>query len=264
MAFWAWSRTAASNGNADSTINYLEGQAPSTLNDSARALMARVAEYRDDMAGAITTGGTSTAYTLTTFEVFDTLAHLSGNIVGFTVHANNGASPTLNVDSLGAKALRAATGVALAANQLISGSPYVALYNNSNSEFIIIGGVVRSVDIPQGTLMLFQQTSAPTGWTKQTTHDDKALRVVSGTASSGGTSAFSTVFGLTATSGHTIIMSELPSGVIALGGSSRGPTSTSPFEFTLPNSALGSTDNAHTHPIELRVKYVDLIIASKD
>lgn len=45
-----------------------------------------------------------------------------------------------------------------------------------------------------GTLMLFQQTAAPTGWTKQTTHNDKALRVVSGTASSGGTTAFSTVF----------------------------------------------------------------------
>lgn len=45
---------------------------------------------------------------------------------------------------------------------------------------------------PTGTLMLFQQTAAPTGWTKQTTHNDKALRVVSGTASSGGTTAFST------------------------------------------------------------------------
>lgn len=45
-----------------------------------------------------------------------------------------------------------------------------------------------------GTLMLFQQTSAPTGWTKQTTHNNKALRVVSGTASSGGTTAFTTVF----------------------------------------------------------------------
>ena len=35
---------------------------------------------------------------------------------------------------------------------------------------------------PAGTLMLFQQTAAPTGWTKQTTHDNKALRVVSGVA----------------------------------------------------------------------------------
>lgn len=40
--------------------------------------------------------------------------------------------------------------------------------------------------------MLFQQTSAPTGWTKVTTGvDNKALRVVSGTVGSGGTNAFS-------------------------------------------------------------------------
>ena len=48
---------------------------------------------------------------------------------------------------------------------------------------------------PSGTIMLFQQTSAPTGWTKSTTHNDKALRIVSGTASSGGTTAFTSVLG---------------------------------------------------------------------
>jgi hypothetical protein len=45
-----------------------------------------------------------------------------------------------------------------------------------------------------GTVMLFAQTTAPTGWTKSTAHNDKALRVVSGTASSGGSVAFSTAF----------------------------------------------------------------------
>jgi hypothetical protein len=48
--------------------------------------------------------------------------------------------------------------------------------------------------IPPGTVMLFVQTNAPTGWTKSTTHNNKALRVVSGTASSGGTTAFTSVF----------------------------------------------------------------------
>ena len=33
------------------------------------------------------------------------------------------------------------------------------------------------VEIPSGTSMLFQQTAAPTGWTKQTTHNDKAIRL---------------------------------------------------------------------------------------
>lgn len=55
--------------------------------------------------------------------------------------------------------------------------------------------------IESGTLMLFQQTSAPTGWTKQTTHNDKALRVVSGTVSSGGTTAFSTALATPSVSG---------------------------------------------------------------
>lgn len=49
--------------------------------------------------------------------------------------------------------------------------------------------------IPSGTTMLFYQAAAPTGWTKQTTHNDKSLRVVSGTGGgSGGSTAFTSVF----------------------------------------------------------------------
>ena len=52
---------------------------------------------------------------------------------------------------------------------------------------------------PSGTSMLFQQTSAPTGWTKQTTHNDKALRIVTGSVGTGGSVAFSTALGSGAT-----------------------------------------------------------------
>ena len=81
--------------------------------------------------------------------------------------------------------------------------------------------------IPSGTKMLFQQTSAPTGFTKLTTHNNKALRVVSGTASTGGTNSFTnafnsskTVSGTTGTSSvtisgttasHTLTVDEIPS-----------------------------------------------------
>lgn len=47
--------------------------------------------------------------------------------------------------------------------------------------------------IPSGTYMLFDSTNAPTGWTKNTTHNDKALRLVSGSVTTGGSSSFSTV-----------------------------------------------------------------------
>jgi len=81
--------------------------------------------------------------------------------------------------------------------------------------------------IPSGTVMLFVQTAAPTGFTKSTTHNDKALRVVSGSVGTGGSVAFTTAFasnrtasgttGGTAVSisgsvaSHTLATSEIPS-----------------------------------------------------
>ena len=82
---------------------------------------------------------------------------------------------------------------------------------------VTVTGTVDGVDIaafktafdeafPSGTKMLFQQTSAPTGWTKVTSGvDNKALRVVSGAAGSGGTNQFSNTFasvGITANAGN--------------------------------------------------------------
>jgi hypothetical protein len=42
-SIYDWSTTASTNGSADATINFAEGQTPSSVNDSARALMARIA-----------------------------------------------------------------------------------------------------------------------------------------------------------------------------------------------------------------------------
>jgi len=53
-----------------------------------------------------------------------------------------------------------------------------------------VGGVTIAY-FSAGTKMLFNQTSAPTGWTKQTSQNDKALRVVSGTVGTGGTHGLS-------------------------------------------------------------------------
>lgn len=133
LLHYLWSRTAASNATADAQINWAEGQAPSSVNDSARSMMASLAGYRDDIAGAIVTGGTSTAYTVTSYQIFNSLANMSGQVIAFTPHATNGATVTLNVDGLGAKPLRSAPSVELLAGTLIQGTPYTALYNNSDA-----------------------------------------------------------------------------------------------------------------------------------
>ena len=97
ITLYKWSQTAASNATADPSINWQEGQAPSSVNNSARAMMASVAKHRDDIAGAIVTGGTATAYTVSSYEAFDTLTRLGGQIIAFTPHVTNGATVTLNV-----------------------------------------------------------------------------------------------------------------------------------------------------------------------
>jgi hypothetical protein len=130
---------------------------------------------------------------------------------------------------------------------------------------------------PSGTLMLFQQTAAPTGWTKQTTHDNKALRVVSGTASSGGSVNFTTAFASQAVNGTvgntTLSTSQIPSHTHVIGfeaSACTGPffPSFGPGDNSTPRSS-GATGGggAHNHSftgtaINLAVQYVDLIIAS--
>jgi hypothetical protein len=57
--------------------------------------------------------------------------------------------------------------------------------------------------IPQGTPVVFFQANAPTGWTRVTTHNNKALRVVSGTgAGSGGVNTFTGTFSNVPLSGN--------------------------------------------------------------
>jgi microcystin-dependent protein len=161
LLHYLWSRTAASNSTADAQVNWAEGQAPSTVNDSARAMMASLAGYRDDIAGAIATGGTSTAYTVTSYQVFDTLAHMSGQTIAFTPHATNGATVTLNVDGLGAKPLRSAPSVELLAGTLIQGTPYTALYNNSDAVWYLSNFHGNPYNIPLGGSLDYWGTTAP-------------------------------------------------------------------------------------------------------
>ena len=133
---------------------------------------------------------------------------------------------------------------------------------------------------PVGTLMLFQQTSAPTGWTKQTTHNNKALRVVSGAASFGGTTGFTSVFTSRTPTGTvdntTLTTAQIPSHThttattLTGGGSSALPTYNKGNNITT-TSGTGATGGggAHNHgftgtAMDFAVQYVDLIIASKD
>ncbi len=142
---------------------------------------------------------------------------------------------------------------------------------------------------PSGTKMLFQQTAAPTGWTKDTTHNDKALRVVTGSVSSGGTNSFSTSFASYTPAGsvsvtvaeHTLTLSQIPSHShdIEVAGTATSNTRTRIAYTNRSETSFIGTENAggggpHGHPnstgsftgtasTQFDVQYVDLIIATK-
>lgn len=125
--------------------------------------------------------------------------------------------------------------------------------------------------VPSGTKQLFVQTAAPTGWTKDTTHDNKALRVVSGTAGSGGSDAFTTTFGSgKTTAAHTLTTSEMPSHNHSVGfgnvyqtGNTIGGTSNPVSRSTSTGSEGGG--GSHSHNLSgFDLQYVDVIVATKD
>ena len=137
-----------------------------------------------------------------------------------------------------------------------------------------------------GTALLFYQATAPTGWTKSVTNNDKTLRVVSGSTggSAGGTTAFSTVFanqtptittsGLSAAA-TTLSQTQIPSHTHTVwnnwttGGTGAGQNAPSGTANTGGTGGGGS----HTHTIAgsatssaitLNVQYIDVIVCTKD
>lgn len=125
-------------------------------------------------------------------------------------------------------------------------------------------GVSWSALVPAGTVAIFYQAAAPTGWTVSDADTDKALRIVSGTSglggSAGGSTAFSTVF-----SARTILEANLPAHAHTFSGTSTsngahshtyqyggtrtaesGSNITIVASTTLQNGTT-STDGAHTH-----------------
>lgn len=69
-----------------------------------------------------------------------------------------------------------------------------ATFPNLTAAVTLTPTQMNQAAFPAGTKMLFVQTAAPTGWVKDVTHDDKALRVVTGAAGTGGTVNFTTAF----------------------------------------------------------------------
>ncbi len=130
-----WSTTAASN-NSSPPDGAPEGMAPSAVNDTMREGMAVIARWRDDTTGVTTTAGSSTAYTFSAAQTL--VAYYDGLCLLIDVHVASGATPTLNVDSLGAKSLIWPDGSALGVGSLPSDAKALTCYDGTNFQVLTI------------------------------------------------------------------------------------------------------------------------------
>lgn len=159
---------------------------------------------------------------------------------------------------------------------------------NQNGAIVIAAG---SVGFPSGTAMLFVQSAAPQGWTKSTTFNDVALRVVNGNVGSGGSVPFSTAFSQSNTGTTALSVEQMPSHTHGVNDPGHSHTLTQYFGgqgnqgygfifgTTYQNSGTYCPTNkvgtgisisangsgaGHSHTVALNVQYVDTIIATKD
>jgi hypothetical protein len=127
-SIWDWSQTAASNDDADGDINWVEGQPARTVNNSARVMMQRVAQFTSDLSAKTATTGTGGTYALTTASPFT--AYADGIVVGFTANHVNPGAATLNCNTIGAKPIYAA-GSVLVGGEIKAGGAYILSYDTA-------------------------------------------------------------------------------------------------------------------------------------
>lgn len=134
--------------------------------------------------------------------------------------------------------------------------------------------------IPAGAVTDWFMSAAPTGWTKLTSQNNKALRIVSGTGGgSGGSVDFTTAFASKAVTGSnsatTLTTSQIPSHTHTyertFTGAGNGLGGSAPYITTGSSTASGSTGGSLSHnhtftgtAINMAVQYIDMILASKD
>ncbi len=208
----------------------------------------------------------------------------------FTV-TNTAASPTLNVNGTGAKALRYRN-AAIAAGYLAANRTYDFVYDGTYYQ--LVGDInTDSTAIPKGTRMLFYQASAPSGWTqlKDTELTDATIRLVTGGAGvTEGSRAFQDVFkdGLASTNAAaggtvgntTLTESQMPSHrhsitTCADNGTSNsypmgpGDTQRTQTNWTANTGGSGAhahsfTGTSHNHSLNLNVKRATCMVCSKN
>jgi hypothetical protein len=279
-AIQATANTALSNSSAAvTTANAAEATANGIAGTANTALSNSTAAVATANAASTTANGIAGSANAALATANAALPKAGGTMTGAITFAGAQAQATTS-----------AVGIVQLSSSTSSTSETLAATPKAVKDGIAIA---ISSAVPTGTVMLFQQNSAPTGWTKLTTHDNKALRVVSGTAGTGGSTAFTSVFASRTPGGsvygnnsgggihaHTLSWNQMPShthtGRNAFSGSVGGGSPTVGTTAGDTGAAGGSWGHAHGFSpsswsgyfsgsaMDFNVAYVDVIFASKN
>lgn len=173
-----WDVWADHNDRADDAINWLEGQAPSTVNNSARAMMQRIREYIADVGGSLVGKMESnaeqktSAITLTTNSKFK--KYVDGMVLRFKSNGTNLGSTTISVNTLTPVHVFMSSDEGyhqLLPKAIQSGGVYEIVYTAEDNQWILLNPTYVLPDplelhriIPIGTICAFAMNRVPNGW----------------------------------------------------------------------------------------------------
>lgn len=119
--------------DASNTARFPEGQAPSTVNNGARALEGLLARWHKDINGSIASTGSANAYAMAANQTLG--AYYDGLTLAFDANFANTGSATLNVDALGAKTIKY-LGTALASGAVVIGQKVLVVYDGTDFQMV--------------------------------------------------------------------------------------------------------------------------------
>jgi hypothetical protein len=274
-------------GNLNADIPMNSNKFTGVDNAAARDQFAAAGQVQDSALISATTSGNDTITASLTPAI---TAYVTGGLYVLKAGGTNTGAGTLNLNTVGAKDIKKgkAGSLNLSAGDFAAGRMGLFAFDGTNMQML------NAPEFPSGTVMLFKQTAAPTGWTKDTSNNNNsAVRIVTGTPSTGGTVDFTTAFTSKTPSGTiggtAITVNQMPlhghayrlntnSGTVDSSGGMcirvGNSFTVGAFTGSPSNTAgeqIGGTGGGATHDhsftgdaIDFAVKYVDVIQATKD
>jgi hypothetical protein len=198
----------------------------------------------DALAGAVTSGsylrGNGTDVVMSAIQAAD-VPTLNQSTTGSAATLTTGRTLAITGDlaytspSFNGSGNVTAAGTLATVNANVGSFTFASITVNAKGLITAASSGTVPAEIPSGSVMLFYQAAAPTGWTQVTAQNNKALRVVSGTGGgTGGSVAFTTAFA-----------SQAVSGTVGTSGSTTatGTVATSTNNTTATGTVATSTNN---------------------